>query len=137
MGGVYEADCDVALTNEQREYWTSLFVEELNAEFDKSDVREVHRRVLRAHSKDQDRGSRAAVGRLRQEVRVRFFQEKGYVERPDSRGTMRFVDPATASWGPHAERRAPNQANPQTWRWRVAVAGSFGLLVVFGLVIAC
>lgn len=132
----------MALTDHEREYWTNLFLEEFEAEHagSQEDTKAVHRRVVRAHAKDQDRENRAQVGRLRQEVRVSFFTERGYVEQPDSRGTMRFVDPKNPGAG---RRQAPRpqtpEVDPKIIRNRILLgaAGLFTTLVVFGLVIGC
>jgi len=126
------------LDEQQVTFWTALFHEEFEAERDGDAmvVREVHRRVLREHAKDQDRELRAAVGRLRQEVRARFFKDHGYVERPDSRGTMRFVDPNQPSEGRRELRRARRRVSVPHWiRWAmIAAVGGVGVFI-FGILL--
>jgi hypothetical protein len=128
----------VALTDKDREYWTSLFVDEFDAEYAGNDDHKANRRVLLAHGEDQDRDNRAEVGRLRQEVRARFYTDKGYIQRPDSRGIMRFVDPATVT--PRGRRRIPRiDGDAGTWPWRfiLGIAGLLTTILVFALVIGC
>lgn len=128
----------MTLNDQQIAFWTELFEEEFEAERGSDDAvrREVHRRVLREHAKDTDRDQRAAVGRLRQEVRVRFFRDCGYIERSDSRGTMRFVAPDA----PDTRRRDMRRPRPSMdgihWgRWSlIAGTASIGLFV-FGIML--
>ena len=130
----------MTLDEHQIEFWTALFQDEFDAEQggDVAAIREVHRRVLREHAKDQDRDLRAAVGRLRQEVRVQFFTNNGYVERPDSRGTMRFVDPNRPD-DSRRELRRPKRRIRVSHRVRwvlIAVVGGVGVLI-FGTMLVC
>ena len=130
------------ITDEQREYWTNLFLEEFQAEHDgdPDGTREAHRKVLRAQALDQDREHRAEVGRLRQEVHVEFFTGMGYVQLPDSRGTLRFRDPKRLEVGKRHTSKTPRpEIDPTTWRVRAAlgVGGVIVTVMVFALVLGC
>lgn len=131
----------MGLNEQEREEWTSRFIEELEAEH-ASRLRSLERRRAKSrnhHERRRAQGREAELSLMKDELRENFYKDRGYKLYIDSTGREKWVTPEEYEWLMQRRRRRGKKAiyRPQNVRARTIALyiGMAGFAVVLGLLL--